>query len=77
MLYICDYRERACLTTIGSFVKNDCYQVSLPFHPYFYVAVEPGTEKEVMPYFQKKFSKIMALEQLKKEDLDLVCVIMQ
>ena len=47
-------------------------KVSFPFPPYFYVAVENGTEKEVMTYLNKKFSKIKSIEILKKEDLDLV-----
>ncbi|CAK8688654.1 unnamed protein product [Clavelina lepadiformis] len=47
------------------------FKVSLPFRPYFYVAVEKNCEKEIMAFLQKKFSKIMSLEILKKEDLDL------
>nr|CAB3265004.1 DNA polymerase epsilon catalytic subunit A-like [Phallusia mammillata] len=47
------------------------FKVSMPYQPYFYVAVEKDSEKEVIIYLKKKFSKIASLEVVKKEDLDL------
>jgi len=45
----------------------------VPYQPYFYVAVQRNTEKEVSIYIQKKFPKIAKVDIVKKEDLDLVC----
>ena len=48
-------------------------QVSLPFMPYFYVATKKNCEREVASFLGKKFQgKVMAIETLSKEDLDLV-----
>lgn len=44
----------------------------MPFKPYFYVLTKPDTQREVISYLQRKFSKIYKLEVIKKEDLDLV-----
>lgn len=49
-------------------------QVSLAFHPYFYVATKINCEHEVSSFLSKKFSgKIATLETVAKEDLDMVC----
>jgi len=48
-------------------------QVTLPYKPYFYVACQDKTEKEVAAYLMKKFSgKIFSVAFVQKEDLDLV-----
>lgn len=49
------------------------FKVSLPFKPYFYVAVRVGCEKEVIQYLSKKYVGVVAIvESIEKEDLDLV-----
>uniref|UniRef100_H2YP33 DNA polymerase epsilon catalytic subunit n=1 Tax=Ciona savignyi TaxID=51511 RepID=H2YP33_CIOSA len=55
------------------FVQDDGkrFKVSLPYHPYFYLAVKKGSEQEVTSHLKKKFSRIYSIEVVKKEDLDL------
>jgi hypothetical protein len=48
-------------------------QVTLPFKPYFYVATKKESQREVASFLARKFSgKIVAVETVEKEDLDLV-----
>nr|XP_009858713.1 DNA polymerase epsilon catalytic subunit A-like [Ciona intestinalis] len=47
------------------------FKVTLPYNPYFYLAVKKGTEQETLSYLKKKFSRIHTIEVVKKEDLDL------
>ena len=42
------------------------------FKPYFYVAVKKFAERELMVYLKKKFPKIISIDLIDKEDLDLV-----
>ena len=44
----------------------------MPFKPYFYVATKKNMEAEMLAYLQKKYPKILGIEIVKKEDLDLV-----
>ena len=51
-------------------------QVTVPYKPYFYVACQDKSEREVGAYLMKKFSgKIASIEFIQKEDLDLVCTL--
>lgn len=48
-------------------------QVTVPYKPYFFLACQDKSEKEVAAYLMKKFSgKIASIEFIQKEDLDLV-----
>lgn len=48
-------------------------QATLPFKPYFYVATKKDCQREVASFLARKFSgKVVAVETVEKEDLDLV-----
>ncbi len=47
--------------------------MSVPSQPYFYVASERGLERQVIAYLSRKYAGIVtAVEDVQKEDLDLV-----
>ncbi|XP_067928568.1 DNA polymerase epsilon catalytic subunit A-like [Watersipora subatra] len=51
---------------------GDRFKVTVPYKPYFYIACQDKSEKEVGAYLMKKFSgKIASIEFIQKEDLDL------
>ena len=48
-------------------------KATLPYKPYFYVATAVNCEREVASFLNKKYlGKIVSIETLSKEDLDLV-----
>lgn len=56
-------------------LKNCFLQASLPYRPYFYILARLGTEREVQTYLLKKYAGLIVnIEQVLKEDLDLVCI---
>ncbi|XP_025029434.1 DNA polymerase epsilon catalytic subunit A-like [Python bivittatus] len=56
------------------FIQEDGsrFKVALPYRPYFYIAAQKGSDREVSSFLSKKFQgKIAKLESVPKEDLDL------
>ncbi|XP_070201892.1 DNA polymerase epsilon catalytic subunit A-like [Littorina saxatilis] len=48
------------------------FKATLPFKPYFYVATKKDCQREVASFLARKFSgKVVAVETVEKEDLDL------
>lgn len=57
------------------FMEEDCtrFKVSYPFKPYFYILTKRDYLQEVSQFLTKKYSgTIGKIEQVEKEDLDLV-----
>lgn len=57
------------------FIQEDGnrFKVSVPFSPYFYILTKKELTQEVSAFISKKFSgSVLSVEQISKEDLDLV-----
>lgn len=49
------------------------FKITLPFQPYFYLLAKKENIQEVTGYLSKKYAgSILKIEQILKEDLDLV-----
>ncbi|VDO97023.1 unnamed protein product [Soboliphyme baturini] len=56
------------------FIEDDGsrFKVSYPFKPYFYIAVKPKTEQEVMAFLSKRYAGVVFnVETVLKEDLEV------
>ena len=52
------------------------FKVPVPHEPYFYVAARAGRENEALSYLCKKYDGLTSsVDLVDKEDLDLVCTI--
>lgn len=57
------------------FIEEDGsrFKVSLPYEPYFYIATQNDTEREVSLFLSRKLSgRLAGIDIVEKEDLDLV-----
>ncbi|VDO31832.1 unnamed protein product [Onchocerca flexuosa] len=56
-------------TEIGEMVLY--HEISYPFRPYLYIAAVPSFEHQVLSYLSKKYAKVITIDIVEKEDLDL------
>jgi hypothetical protein len=49
--------------------EGELVKCMIPYSPYFLVAFEPGTEKDVQSYLESKLEKILEIELIDKVDL--------
>jgi DNA polymerase family B, exonuclease domain. len=57
------------------FIKMDAsrFKITLPFEPYFHILTKKECVQEVSAFLSKKYTGlILRIEQVTKEDLDLV-----
>ncbi|VDK87417.1 unnamed protein product, partial [Onchocerca ochengi] len=47
------------------------FKISYPFRPYLYIAALPSFEHQVLSYLSKKYAKVITIDIVEKEDLDL------
>lgn len=70
-----DENRRLVSATDFYFVEEDGsrFKVSYPYQPYFYIATQRDTEREVSSFLSRKLSgRLAGIDMVEKEDLDLV-----